>query len=116
LAPGAALRGYSIDQGITVTHAEKATQLKQRQRTMEYRQQKEARRAELSGRLVAQALPESERASLVSERDTLNALLATLDADLQTQFWRYYLDDSSHSFYPPDSEEEVFQVPWWLSD
>lgn len=34
------------------------------------------------------------------------------------RFWRYYLDDSIHSFYPPGSDEEaeVFQVPWWLSD
>jgi hypothetical protein len=182
---------YASDKGIAVTQAERDAYVKHLQRSMaQDRQRQEARRDELTRRLAAEALPESERASLASERDTLNALLATLDeladsaagdpaetaaardqladafirqwkinqalyreyggriifqqggpepldayrrfleerqargdfelldADLETRFWRYYLNDSIHSFYPPDSEEEaeVFQVPWWLSD
>ncbi len=37
--------------------------------------------------------------------------------DLEAGFWRYYRDDSIHSFYPPGSREEaqVFDVPPWLS-
>ena len=40
-----------------------------------------------------------------------------LNKDLETAFWRYYVTDSIHSFYPPGSKEEteVFDVPWWQS-
>jgi hypothetical protein len=38
----------------------------------------------------------------------------TLEAD----FWRYYTDDSIHSFFEPGSQEETaaFTVPWWLAE
>jgi len=38
-----------------------------------------------------------------------------LDRSLEAAFWRYYLTDSMHSFYPPGSMEErqAFQTPWW---
>ena len=39
-----------------------------------------------------------------------------LDQSLEAAFWRYYLTDSIHSFYPAGSDEEAkaFAVPWWL--
>lgn len=182
---------YASDKGIAVTQAERAAYQTHLQRSMEQdRQRQEARRDELTRRLQGSDLPESERASLTSELETLNGLLATLDdmaggapedpaetaaardqvadafirqwkinqalyreyggriifqqggpepldayrrfleelqargdfelldADLETRFWRYYLDDGIHSFYPTDSAEEaeVFQAPWWLSE
>jgi hypothetical protein len=182
---------YASDKGIAVTQDERAAYQTHLQRSMEQdRQRQEARRDELTRRLQGSDLPESERASLASELETLNTLIATLDdmaggaaedpaetaaardqvadafirqwkinqalyqeyggriifqqggpepldayrrfleerqargdfeilnADMETQFWRYYRDDSIHSFYPPGSEEEakVFQVPWWLSN
>ena len=38
-------------------------------------------------------------------------------APLETELWRYYRDDSIHSFYPPGSAEEkkVFAAPPWAS-
>ena len=40
-----------------------------------------------------------------------------VDKNLEAAFWRYYRDDSIHSFYPPGSREEAqaFDVPWWLT-
>jgi hypothetical protein len=37
--------------------------------------------------------------------------------DLEAAFWRYYRNDSIHSFYPRGSKEEAqaFDVPWWQS-
>jgi len=182
---------YASDKGIAVTKAERDVYVKHLQRSMEQdRQRQEARRDELTRRLQGSGLPESERASLASELETLNGLLATLDdmggeaaedpaetaaardqvadafirqwkinralyqeyggriifqqggpepldayrrfleerqargdfeildADLETRFWRYYINDGIHSFYPTDSAEEaeVLRVPWWLSE
>jgi len=40
-----------------------------------------------------------------------------LNKDLEAAFWRYYVTDSIHSFYPAGSKEEAqaFAVPPWLS-
>jgi hypothetical protein len=40
------------------------------------------------------------------------------DKDFEAAFWRYYITDSIHSFYPPGSEEEnqAFETPWWFAD
>jgi hypothetical protein len=37
---------------------------------------------------------------------------------LEAAFWRYYLTDAMHSFYPPGSKEEAqaFEAPPWLSN
>jgi hypothetical protein len=42
---------------------------------------------------------------------------AIVNEGLATGFWRYYRDESIHSFYEPGSEEEAeaFAVPPWLS-
>jgi len=39
-----------------------------------------------------------------------------LDKSLETEFWRYYVNDNIHSFYPAGSQEETqaFETPWWL--
>ena len=39
-----------------------------------------------------------------------------LDKSLETEFWKYYANDSIHSFYPTGSKEEsqAFTTPWWL--
>jgi len=39
-----------------------------------------------------------------------------LDPSLERAFWKYYLDDSIHSFYPAGSRKETqaFEAPWWL--
>lgn len=41
-----------------------------------------------------------------------------LDEAFKEKFWKYYLTDSKHSFYPAGSkeEEQVFDIPWWLSE
>ncbi|MEA3277484.1 MAG: hypothetical protein U9Q81_19810 [Pseudomonadota bacterium] len=41
-----------------------------------------------------------------------------LKKEFEPKFWRYYVTDSIHSFYPPGSKEEAqaFQTPQWLSD
>lgn len=41
-----------------------------------------------------------------------------LNKEFEPRFWRYYVTDSIHSFYPAGSTEEAraFQTPWWLSD
>jgi hypothetical protein len=38
-----------------------------------------------------------------------------LNKDLEPAFWRYFVTDSIHSFYPRGSIEEsqAFSVPWW---
>lgn len=38
-----------------------------------------------------------------------------LNKDLEPAFWRYFVTDSIHSFYPRGSKEEAqaFSVPWW---
>lgn len=43
---------------------------------------------------------------------------AVLNPELEDAFWRYYRNDSIHSFFPPGSEQEAeaFRTPWWLSD
>jgi hypothetical protein len=41
-----------------------------------------------------------------------------LDKALADDFWRYYKNESIHSFYPPGSDEEAraFATPWWEED
>jgi hypothetical protein len=41
-----------------------------------------------------------------------------MDKAFETVFWRYYITDSLHSFYPPGSAEEAraFETPGWLTD
>jgi hypothetical protein len=41
-----------------------------------------------------------------------------LKKDFESQFWRYYVTDSLHDFYPAGSKEEAnaLQTPFWLSD
>lgn len=38
-----------------------------------------------------------------------------LNKDLERAFWRYFVTDSMHSFYPRGSKEEAqaLSVPWW---
>jgi hypothetical protein len=40
-----------------------------------------------------------------------------VNRSLEAAFWRYYRENSIHSFYPPGSREEAqaFAVPWWQS-
>jgi hypothetical protein len=42
---------------------------------------------------------------------------AIADPALRASFWRYYRDDTLHSFYPRGSREEAqaFNVPPWLA-
>jgi len=39
-----------------------------------------------------------------------------LDKSLETEFWKYYANDSIHSFYPTGSKEasQSFTTLWWL--
>ena len=41
-----------------------------------------------------------------------------LDPSLGLGFWRYYRNDSIHTFYPAGSDEEAraFETPWWLME
>jgi hypothetical protein len=40
-----------------------------------------------------------------------------VNPELKVAFWRYYVTDALHAFYPPGSMEEaqVFATPPWLS-
>lgn len=39
-----------------------------------------------------------------------------LNPAFESEFWKYFLTDSIHSFYPKGSQEEMraFETPWWL--
>jgi hypothetical protein len=39
-----------------------------------------------------------------------------LNPAFEAEFWKYFLTDSIHSFYPKGSQEEAqaFETPWWL--
>lgn len=39
-----------------------------------------------------------------------------LDPAFEAEFWKYFVTDSMHSFYPKGSQEEAqaFETPWWL--
>lgn len=39
-----------------------------------------------------------------------------LNPAFDSEFWKYFLTDSIHSFYPKGSQEEMraFETPWWL--
>lgn len=39
-----------------------------------------------------------------------------LDKSLETEFWKYYANDSIHSFYPTGSKEasQAYTTLWWL--
>jgi hypothetical protein len=39
-----------------------------------------------------------------------------LNKAFEPEFWKYFVTDSMHSFYPKGSQEEarVFETPWWL--
>ena len=41
-----------------------------------------------------------------------------LDKSFEPAFWRYFKNDSIHSFYPSGSAEaaRAFETPWWLMD
>lgn len=41
-----------------------------------------------------------------------------LDKSFEPAFWRYFKNDSIHSFYPSGSVEEAraFETPWWLME
>ena len=50
------------------------------------------------------------------EEQQKRGAFAIADSELEAAFWRYYRDDTIHSFYPAGSAEEAkaFQTPWWL--
>lgn len=41
-----------------------------------------------------------------------------VDKSFEPVFWRYYTNDTIHSFYPEGSKEEaeVLETPWWLRE
>jgi hypothetical protein len=41
-----------------------------------------------------------------------------LNKAFEPKFWKYFVTDSMHSFYPKGSREEAqaFETPWWLPD
>ncbi len=182
---------YAADKGIEVTPDEIDAYVAHTARLAEKdREQREARREEIEGRLASPELDDDERKALTLERDSLTQLQRDLDAmsgrnaddpdealearrtvatafirqwkinqalyreyggriifqqggpepldayhrfleeqqhegafeilnkGLGAAFWRYYLTDAIHSFYPSGSEEEAkaFKEPWWLSE
>lgn len=178
---------YVREKGISVTPQEKADYRRWiEQRKREDVEQNSARRDELTRRLTAGSLSDTERKALVSELDSVNQLLdalaeagsaaapdpqeteareqiaaafilqwkvnralyrqyggriifqqggpepldayrnflrekqargdfTILNKDLEAVFWRYYVTDSLHSFYPRGSAEEAqaFSAPPW---
>jgi hypothetical protein len=69
------------------------------------------------GRIVyQQGGPEPPDAyRLFLEAHQARADLVFADAAVEAEFWRYYRDDSMHSFYPRGSREEAqaFTIPPW---
>jgi hypothetical protein len=51
------------------------------------------------------------------EEQQRQGAFAIADRALATAFWRYYMNDAIHSFYPTGSAEEAqaFASPWWLT-
>lgn len=177
---------YAAEKGITVTSAEINAYVSKVQGSLQQdRARNLARRDELTRKLAAGGLPESERKALAAELDTVNMTIAALgtsgpaqsgtedakareqiaaafirqwkinralyqqyggriifqqggpepldayrlfleqqqaqghfkilNKDLEPAFWRYFVTDSIHSFYPRGSKEEAqaLSVPWW---
>jgi len=70
---------------------------------------------EYGGRVIFQQLgPEPIDAfrEFLEERQEVGAF-RILDPDLVDGFWEYLVDDSIHSFFPPEEAERAMSRPWW---
>jgi hypothetical protein len=39
-----------------------------------------------------------------------------LNKDFEASFWKYFVDDSMHTFYSKDDGAKLMETPWWLMD
>lgn len=39
-----------------------------------------------------------------------------LNKDYEASFWKYFIDDSMHTFYSKDDGAKFMKTPWWLMD
>lgn len=39
-----------------------------------------------------------------------------LNKDYEASFWKYFVDDSMHTFYSKDDGANLMKTPWWLMD
>lgn len=50
------------------------------------------------------------------EAEEKKGAFTILNKAFEPEFWKYYVTDTMHSFYPEGSKEEAraFETPWWL--
>ena len=36
--------------------------------------------------------------------------------DSEMSFWKYFADDSMHTFYPGEDGAKLMETPWWMTD
>lgn len=39
-----------------------------------------------------------------------------IDKKYEGSFWRYFVNESMHSFYPEEEGKKIMNTPWWLMD
>jgi len=39
-----------------------------------------------------------------------------IDTTWSEPFWRYFVNESMHSFYPKEKGDELMKTPWWMQD
>src|SRR3989337_173671 len=39
-----------------------------------------------------------------------------LNQDYEASFWKYFINDAMHMFYPKDDGAKFMKTPWWLMD
>lgn len=119
----AQLEGFleALDQGSDLT-AEESAQLEDMERAMarsiiERWKLNRALHREYGGRVIFQQLgPEPIDAYRdFLEQQQAEGAFAILEPEFENGFWRYFTDDSIHSFLEPgsDAEAKAFEVPPW---
>lgn len=117
LKRGMEAKGLDADKDLT---AEEAAQVEAMRRDMArsmIRQWKINRQLhrEYGGRVIFQQLgPEPLDAyhQFLKERQQAGAF-TIYDKAFEDAFWRYFTDDTIHSFFEPGSEASAFEVPPW---
>jgi len=45
-----------------------------------------------------------------------NGSFRIIDTAWSERFWRYFVNESMHSFYPKEKGDELMKTPWWMQD
>jgi len=67
-------------------------------------------------RFFPAAVPPSAAYREFLKEQEKNGAFQILNNDYEKSFWKYFTNDSMHTFYPDDMGTKLMKTPWWLMD